>query len=179
MGATAGILGAANTIGTAAAERGQASAITARADFQSSMASIMAADAVRRGDEQAGAREVAGQRAVGSARAAQAAGGIDPNSGSALDVQSDESKMSALDQAVIKNNAAREAWGYQTQAAFGKLGAQNEAAALRAQSVSTILTGAVKTYGLYSNRNSLSSKKTAAQTPQGTPVAASSYGSQG
>jgi hypothetical protein len=159
MGATAGILTAASTVGEFASQRGQANALVARADYQSSMADITANDAIARGNQEASLHELAGGRAIGAQRAGQAASGIDPNSGTAADLQGDEAKFSALDAQMIRNNAAREAWGYRTDAMFGKLGAENEAANLRAASYSTLLTGATKTYGLFSHSSGALDKK--------------------
>lgn len=49
-------------------------------------------------------------------RAAQGALGVDPNSGSAADVQVSQRELGGLDQATVSNNAALEVYGYKTQA---------------------------------------------------------------
>ena len=49
---------------------------------------------------------------IGAQRTAFAASGIDPNSGSALDIQTDQAKKGMLDQLTIVNNAARQSYGY-------------------------------------------------------------------
>jgi hypothetical protein len=51
-----------------------------------------------------------------SVRAGQAAEGVDVNSGSAADVQTSQREIGALDTATVSNNAALEAYGYQSQA---------------------------------------------------------------
>lgn len=54
---------------------------------------------------------------VGAIKAAQAASGIDINKGSAVDVQSGASEAGLLNAITVRSNAARQAYGYQTQAA--------------------------------------------------------------
>lgn len=53
---------------------------------------------------------------IGSQRVSFAAQGVDVNKGSSLDVQADAAYLGELDALTIRNNAAREAWGYRTQA---------------------------------------------------------------
>ena len=53
---------------------------------------------------------------IGSQRAMLAGAGLDVNSGSPLDVQSDSAKLGELNAQTIRHNAALEAYGYQTQA---------------------------------------------------------------
>ncbi len=53
---------------------------------------------------------------VGYTKAAQAAGGVDVNSGSALDVQASERMLGMMDALTIRSNAARAAYGYQAEA---------------------------------------------------------------
>lgn len=68
------------------------------------------------GQQQAGMRAMQGGRLIGSQKAGFAASGVATNSGSALDVLADTAMISKADQDVIQNNAARTAWGYDTQA---------------------------------------------------------------
>ena len=53
---------------------------------------------------------------VGQTKAAQAASGIDVNSGSAVDVQASERMLGMLDALTIRSNAARAAYGYEAEA---------------------------------------------------------------
>lgn len=55
-------------------------------------------------------------QAVGTQRSAQAANGIDVNSGSAAQLQDDTAMIGELDALTISNNAARQAYGYRIQA---------------------------------------------------------------
>lgn len=74
-----------------------------------------AAAALQAGDvrEQAKRRETAG--IIGAQRAAYAAHGVDVNVGSPVDVQASTAELGELDALTIRNNAAREAYGYQIQ----------------------------------------------------------------
>ena len=57
---------------------------------------------------------------VGADRAGFGASGVDPNSGSAVRVQSDTARIGEMDAQTIADNAQRSAWGFQRQAeAFG------------------------------------------------------------
>jgi hypothetical protein len=53
---------------------------------------------------------------IGAQMAGQASSGIDTGSGSALDVRTSQKEVGELDVQTIQNQAARQAYGYQTQA---------------------------------------------------------------
>lgn len=53
---------------------------------------------------------------IGGERAGFSASGIDPNFGTAVDVQSDTAKLGALDALTIRQNYLKQAYGYQVQA---------------------------------------------------------------
>lgn len=60
------------------------------------------------------------QAILGTAKAAQAASGVDVNSGSALDVRKSIAEVGELDKETIMYNAANEAYGFKVKAAgFG------------------------------------------------------------
>lgn len=150
MATASGVLGALNTAGSAAYnDTRQATAITRQSDFQAKLAEMDAQDALSRGRTAAGQVGQAGAAAIGGDRAKAAASGIDPNAGSAVDVQGDQANFSALDQQTIENNARREAWGYRTDATLSGLAAQQQAASLRQKAFSTLLTGGENAYGIY------------------------------
>lgn len=65
------------------------------------------------------------RRVIGSQRATMAAGGIDIGFGTAADLQAATAAMGELDAATIKNNAAREAWGYRATASTLRDGAKH------------------------------------------------------
>lgn len=149
MGATAAILSGIQTVTDVLGQRQQANAIEDQADFEAQLAELAAEDAVSRGNLAARQRERQARRTIGAQRAALAANGVDVNSGTAADLQADEAALGALDAQTIRNNAAREAWGYRAQSSIDTRGAKNAAAGIRNQSVSTLLTGATNTYGLF------------------------------
>ena len=86
---------------------------------------------------------------VGQTKAAQAASGIDVNTGSAADVQASERMLGMLDALTIRSNAARAAYGYRAEAGvkeaqaklYGQRGKMSRIAGLMAGS-GTILEGA-------------------------------------
>src|SRR5262249_26691440 len=54
---------------------------------------------------------------VGETKATQASSGLDVNRGSAIDVRTSETEIGQFNEAIIRSNAARRAYGYETEAA--------------------------------------------------------------
>ena len=139
---------------TAASAQGQ---YIKRVDEQNAkMADAEAQDALDRGELTAQRRGLEARQQIGSTRASQAAQGVDVSSGSAADVQASEAGIGALDEMTIRNNAAREAWGYKVEAINERQAGQvaaitgdMTAAGYRAESWGSALSGAANTYGLY------------------------------
>lgn len=104
---------AAEDVGIAKAKAAESTAQLA--DFNASVSELQANDALDRGDQRAAQFRSQVRGAIGSTRATQAAGNIDVNFGSTVDVQADEAFLGALDESTIKQNAIREAWGYTVQ----------------------------------------------------------------
>ena len=156
-------MSAGSAISTAASQRQQATGAERQGAFEQGMFNINAdladdeaADAIARGREAELRQRQATRGLIGSQRAALAAQGIEVNDGSALDVQADSASLGELDALTIRNNAAREAFGlnvqamnFRNQGQLAALGGRNQAKALRSASVSTLLTGAANTYGIY------------------------------
>lgn len=84
---------------------------------------------------------------VSTQRAAQAASGVDINSGSAASVRSSTKMMGELDALTIKNNAWREAWGYQVESNNQKEQGDFSNLTARSQANNTLLTGGLKGIG--------------------------------
>lgn len=108
---------------TAVSAYGQARTQKQTADYQSKVAANnqkasewQAQDALQRGNAAADMARRKGSQTIGSQRAAMAAAGLDISSGSALSILEDTEYFNQLDQVTIKDNAAREAWGYKVQA---------------------------------------------------------------
>ena len=80
--------------------------------------------------------------AVGGIKAAQAANGVDVNSGSAKDVQQTQSMLGALDALTIRSNAARQAFGFQQEAVSNEAQAKlDKTAAANARATSYVNFG--------------------------------------
>ena len=125
----------------AQAQQDQASFAAAQYKQNQKIALAQGALAESIGDKNASIAAKQGQAQVGDQRLAAAASGIDVNSGSAAGLQADTEYQSQLNQMTIKNNAWREAWGYQMQAAGAGTQAQMAMLAGNNQANSTLLTG--------------------------------------
>lgn len=68
------------------------------------------------GEEQAAISGMKTRATVGDTKANQAASGIDVNKGSAVDVRTSEQQLGKLDALTIRSNAAKQAYGYETEA---------------------------------------------------------------
>jgi len=115
-------------------------------DFNAALADIAAEDAEARGRETARRRARKTKQLIGSQRAALAVQGIDIESGSALELLLDTAEVGAEDLFTIKNNAAREAFGFRTRAQdlrnrgiMARFGAEGEAS-------QTLLTGSLRSF---------------------------------
>jgi len=85
-------------------------------DFNAHVADQQAQDAIERGKQEESRFRQGVRAMVGEQRAGQAAGNINVNTGSAMDVQQDAAFLGELDALTISTNAAREAWGFKVQA---------------------------------------------------------------
>lgn len=110
----------ASALGSIAQGNQQAAAGKYNAQVQFNNAKIAQQNATFAGEQGAAnaATEQQKTRAqVGEIKAAQAANGIDVNKGSAVDVRSSAAELGELNAITIRSNAARQAYGFQTQAA--------------------------------------------------------------
>lgn len=119
------------------------------------IAAGQATDAIDRGRQAEGRQRTVTKQTVGAQRAQMAASGIDLGVGSASDVQEDTARIGELEALTIRNNAKREAYGYEVQAmdlrsraTLARMGGATTAASLRNQSYGTLLNGALQTYGI-------------------------------
>lgn len=85
-------------------------------DYNAKVADLQAADAVARGAEDESRFRTTVRTAIGTQRAGFAASNIDVGFGSAVDVQADAAYLGELDALAIRNNAARQAWGFKVSA---------------------------------------------------------------
>jgi hypothetical protein len=95
---------------------------------------------------------------IGAIKTNQAASGLDVNSGSDLDVQSSAKELGELDALTIRNQAARQAYGYQVQATsdtgqsqLSTASASQDLTAGAIGGVSSVIGGASSVSGKYLN----------------------------
>lgn len=112
-----------SAIGAIATGLESSSATKAQGDYEASISRTNAAiagvqqrQALQIGDIEASRKNIQTESTVGSERAAQGASGIDVASGSSALIRASTEGVGAIDELTIRNNAARQAWGYQTEA---------------------------------------------------------------
>lgn len=151
MGAIAGIgMAIASLVGGVAESEAQAD----QGRYQEHMFNVnaklaedQAADAVKRGDQEANQVAQKVKQVRGSQRVAYAAQGIDVNSGVAAEVQADTEALGAIDMVKIREGAWREAWGYKVEAINSRSKGQFARQAGDAAARTTLLTGGLKALG--------------------------------
>ncbi len=129
-------------VGTAISAIGQikaGNAAKAIGEFNARVAEAQAADALVRGKEDEERFRQGVRVLLGSQRAAFAGQNVDVGSGSAVDVAADTAFLAELDALTIRNNAAREAWGFRVQAENARLGGSAAQMASRFGAASTII----------------------------------------
>lgn len=156
MGETAGfgIQGVAN-LGSAYAE---SESIKAQGEYQrsisqmnSDLANLQAEDSLKRGESAVRDMRKETKQRVGAQRAALAASGVDVGSGSAAQVQLDTELAGVMDERTLRNNAAREAWGFRSQAANTMAQGDFASITARGQANQTLLTGGMRAAGNFSS----------------------------
>lgn len=138
--------------------------------------------AVNAGNEQAAQARARARQLQGAQAATLAAGGVDLGGGTAIDIFSDTAQQGELDALTSVNNAQRQAYGLQSQAAGNRSQASATSAFGNQQAGLTLLNGALGAYGAYSSlAGSALSASSAANTSNNAnafgSLKASSYGS--
>ena len=110
-------------------------------NYNAKILDFQAEDAYRRGEEDAQGYLKQGRQMQGTQRAALAAQGVEVDSGSAADIQSETHVMTRMDARKIRNNAAREAFGFKTQAVQSRMEAAYGMQAAESGARGTLLTG--------------------------------------
>lgn len=87
------------------------------AEANADIATAQANDAINRGNAEAEQRRRETRQRLGTQAATMGATGADLSTGNALDIFGDTAQFGALDSLTTANNAQREAYGYQVQAA--------------------------------------------------------------
>lgn len=128
-----------------------ANAISANAAYQQSvsdtnakLASLQAKEATIMGSYAASRRNLQTRQQVGTAKTSMAAGGVDISSGTPSQIISSIEGVGAQDELMIRNNAARQAWGHQTQALEATYAGQFARLTGRAEAQQTLLTGGIR-----------------------------------
>lgn len=154
MMALSGASSAAQGIGSLGTAIANAGAIGAQGaftkqqyEFNAKAAEFQADDAIRRGDRAAQAARREGRQVKGMQRATAAAQGIDPNSGTAADLQDQTDLFSELDATTLRGNAFREALGYKLQAKDLSGRGQLAQMAANTQGKMTLATGGLQALG--------------------------------
>ena len=127
-------------------QQGKIDAATAETNRR--LAEAQANDALLRGtiEESRYRRQIA--QIVGAQKAAFGARNV-AVSGTPLDILSDTAQIGEEDALTIRNNAAREAWGYRNQASEASRWGANQQMGLNAMAGSTLLTAGAQSYGLW------------------------------
>lgn len=108
------------------------------------IADIQGEEAIRRGDSDAKILKSRTSQSIGARRAAAAAQGIDPDSGSAADLQESDRRQGEIDTLTLKNNAWREAWGFKVDAQNSRGNAMITRAAGQSRASNTMLAGGMQ-----------------------------------
>lgn len=117
--ATTVLGGAISAYGAISSANANSAADSYRAQIEQNNATIAnqnALVATKAGEARVTAQQLKTAATVGAIKNDQAASGFDVNSGSNVDVQSSAKELGELDALTIRNEAARQAYGYQTQA---------------------------------------------------------------
>lgn len=119
--------GGISAYGAISSGQAAAGAASYQAEIQKNNATIADQNAARAraaGEAQVTAQRLKTAAAVGAIKNDEAASGLDVNSGSPLDVQSSAKELGELDAETTRNQAAVQAYGYQTAAAGNLASAQ-------------------------------------------------------
>ncbi|EOA2694717.1 hypothetical protein BEH70_11645 [Citrobacter freundii] len=122
---------------------------SAVAEQNAEVATAQAQDSINRGNAQADEVRRRNRQAAGTQAATMGATGADLSTGGSLDIFGDTAQFGTLDALTTVNNAQREAYGYEVQAANYKA----QASASRKQgnmgAFTTLLTAPLNAYGAY------------------------------
>jgi len=118
-------------------------------DFNAHMSRLAAKDAKRRGEIAVDQLRMEVSQLVGEQKLAFGAGNVMLDSGSALEVVQDTKRVAEMDVAMIRNNAAREAWGYRVEAALARAQSETVKSGMLPKALGTLATGGAQSYSLY------------------------------
>ena len=119
------------------------------ADYNAKMMEQSAQDTIQRGADSAAEHRQKVKKMISSQVVGYAASGVDPNTGTPLDVGVETAGMGELDALRIVNNAQREAWGLNTQASLVRYRGKMAGRAGTMNAVGSILGGASEGVGMF------------------------------
>ncbi|HEE9896937.1 TPA: hypothetical protein R8G28_000227 [Citrobacter freundii] len=122
---------------------------SAVANQNADIAEAQAQDSINRGNAQADEVRRRNRQAAGTQAATMGATGADLSTGGALDIFGDTAQFGALDALTTVNNAQREAYGYEVQAANYKAQASSARKQGNMGAFTTLLTAPLQAYGAY------------------------------
>ena len=146
IAAIAAAVAAAGTAVSVASSIQQGKSAKDAADYNAAAQAATAKSIQDKAAQDAADQRLKTQRMVGTQIANAGAGGIDPNTGSPLTVESQTKEWGELDALRIINNAQRSAWGYTTGAGLTEFQGGQQQTAAYGQAGSTLLGGASKAY---------------------------------
>lgn len=133
-----------NALSESGATRAQGQYESSIADTNAAIAKIQQRQALQTGDVEASRQDLKTQETVGAERAAEGASGVDVASGSSALVRAGTAGVGAVDELTIRNNAARQAWGYQTESLQDSFQGQFAQLTSKAKSFQTLLSGGLQ-----------------------------------
>lgn len=127
--------------------------------YQEAVAKQNAETQERQADDARARGVVAGEQQRDRARALEArqatglaASGLDISSGTSLDLFAETATLGEYDAQVAENNAAREAFGYETRATNSRASGRNAKAAGRNRAIGTLLTSGARGANIYNTQ---------------------------
>lgn len=120
-------------------------------DQNAAVAHMQSTNALAIGSQEEDRQRARVRQAIGSQRAAIAANGIDPSSGSALDAQVNTAGFGEEDALTLRANAARKAWGYDVESNNYSSSAKLKRAGAKNAVTSSILSSGADIFGAASS----------------------------
>ena len=117
--------------------------------FNAEYADIQAKDALTRGVADQDRIRLQLRKILGSQRARFGGGGIDPATGTPIDVALDSTRQGEQDMLIARNNAAREAFGFTTEAGRERYLGRVARKSSKLKALDTLLTSGAAAYGIY------------------------------
>lgn len=177
--AAAAVITAVGTLMSSQAAAGAADYNQKVADQNAAIAKQKAGWAGAEGEEKVGTAGIQAKSAAGQIKTAQAANNVDVNSGSALQVQQSQREATLLNTSNIRSNAARQAYGYETQSTQF----QGQSSLYGAESSSATTSGYVNAAGSVAKGiagyEMYGGSGGGGDNPTGTPAAPSFLGQSG